>query len=70
MCKLASSLAKSAVGMSLRAELIAHGLDASEERIVVVLAFLGSQELTCVADFEGMAWRMNKCLHFCVAGRV
>ena len=39
--------------MALREELSARGCTFSDERWVVVLAFLADQELECVADFVG-----------------
>ncbi len=39
--------------MSLRTELLIHGYDAGEDRLLSVLSYLGTQELTCIADFEG-----------------
>ena len=39
--------------MSLRTELLIHGYDAGEDRLLSVLSFLETQELTCIADFEG-----------------
>jgi len=47
--------------MGLREELSARGCTFTDERLVVVLAFLADQELECVADFVGkqlwVGWR-------------
>ena len=47
--------------MALREELSARGCTFTDERLVVVLAFLADQELECVADFVGkqlwVGWR-------------